>query len=270
VLDDAADKVLEVLPGSASPLRFYLQGGYWALPLLSYPQEIPLGVLGVEGQARLGGLVVNEQEALALLVAQVRAGLEDRCLQQGIFSALELITPEIEEIQQRRGQPRYADSPLLATVASSRPSTEDYPDLVKDAFNHYWGGPKLTESPLQGLRVVQSLLAEVDYSPAKALRAVLKRALEMLRPEGQRSMTTSDWQLYNIIDLKFIQGQRTRDVAARLAMSESDVYRKQRVAMAALAQIIAHMEEGQMANGAVDWPPRVYDTVEKKTSAYDL
>ena len=58
-------------------------------------------------------------------------------------------------------------------------------------------------------------------------------------------MTTNEWLLYNIVDLKFIQGQRARDVAARLAMSESDLYRKQRVAMAALAQIITRMEEEQ-------------------------
>jgi len=168
--------------------------------------------------------------------------LEDRHLQQGIFSALELIIPEIEQIQQRRSQPRYADSPLLASVTSP-PTADEYPDLVKDAFSHYWGGPKLTDNPLQRLRVVQALLVEYDYNPAKALRAVLRRALDMLRPDGQRSMTTSEWLLYNIVDLKFVQGQRARDVATRLAMSESDLYRKQRVAMDALAQIIVRMEE---------------------------
>jgi hypothetical protein len=227
-----------------SSLSFSLRGDYWLLPLLANSHSIPLGVLGVEAQAPLGDLTSDEEEALALLVEQARAGLEDRHLQQGIFSALELIIPGIERIQQRRSQPRYADSPLLGAVTSP-PAAEQYPDLVKDAFSHYWGGPKLTENPLQRLRIVQDVLAEHDYNPAKSLRAVLGRALEMLRPDGQRSMTTSDWLLYNIVDLKFVQGQRARDVAARLAMSESDLYRKQRVAMGALAEIIVRMEETQ-------------------------
>jgi len=239
---------------------FHLQGDYWLLPLRANSNSIPLGLLGIEARAPLRNLTSEEREALALLVEQARVGLEDRHLQQGIFSALELIIPEIEQIQQRRGQPRYADSPLLATVASP-PSADEYPDLVKDAFSHYWGGPKLTENPLQRLRIVQDMLADYDYNPAKALRAVLKRALEVLRPDGQRSMTTSEWLLYNIVDLKFIQGQRARDVAARLAMSESDLYRKQRVAMAALAEIIARMEEEQRARMATarDFPDKAQE-----------
>jgi hypothetical protein len=226
------------------PLWFRLQGHYWLLPLLANSHSIPLGLLGIEARAPLRDLASDERAALALLVEQARVGLEDRHLQQGIFSALELIIPEIERIQERRSQPRYADSPLLARVTSP-PTADEYPDLVKDAFSHYWGGPKLTENPLQRLRIVQDLLVEYDYNPAKALRAVLRRALDMLRPDGQRSMTTSEWLLYNIVDLKFIQGQRARDVATRLAMSESDLYRKQRVAMDALAQIIARMEADQ-------------------------
>jgi len=246
VLTKDGDEVLEGERDKMSPLHFGLQGGYWLLPLLANSHSTPLGLLGIEAPAPIHGLASDEREALALLVEQARGGLEDRHLQQGIFSALELIIPEIEQLQQRRSQPRYADSPLLATVTSP-PSADQYPDLLKDAFSHYWGGPKLTENALQRLRIVQDLLVEYDYNPAKTLRAVLKRALEMLRPDGQRRMTTSEWLLYNIVDLKFVRGQRARDVAARLAMSESDLYRKQRVAMAALAQIIARMEEDQQS-----------------------
>ena len=55
-------------------------------------------------------------------------------------------------------------------------------------------------------------------------------------------MTTTEWILYNILELKFVQGQRVRDVARRLAMSESDLYRKQRVAIENVAQTISTME----------------------------
>ena len=61
-------------------------------------------------------------------------------------------------------------------------------------------------------------------------------------------MTTAEWILYNILELKFIQGQKVRDVARRLAMSESDLYRKQRVAIENVATTISRMEEAAHSN----------------------
>ncbi|MGH2541394.1 MAG: hypothetical protein ACRDIB_01270, partial [Ardenticatenaceae bacterium] len=121
---------------------------------------------------------------------------------------------------------------------------------VKEALGHYWGGPRLTESPLLAMRVVRRKLQEHDNNPARALRAVLSDALDALRPAGEREMTTPEWLLYNILDLKYIQGRRARDVARSLAMSESDLYRKQRAAIEELARAIGKMEEeiGQEAD----------------------
>jgi hypothetical protein len=48
--------------------------------------------------------------------------------------------------------------------------------------------------------------------------------------------------LYNILEKKFLEGRKVRDVALRLAMSEADLYRKQRLAIEAVAQAIADME----------------------------
>jgi hypothetical protein len=118
----------------------------------------------------------------------------------------------------------------------------EFPRLVKDALSHYWGGPKLSDSPLLQLRIVEHALSEYDGNPIKALRAVLTQAIERLRPDGERKMTAAEWLLYNILELKFIQGRRVRDVALRLAMSESDLYRKQRVAIEEVANHIAEME----------------------------
>jgi hypothetical protein len=42
--------------------------------------------------------------------------------------------------------------------------------------------------------------------------------------------------------MKFIEGRKVRDVAARLAMSEADLYRKQRVAVEVVAKAILEME----------------------------
>jgi hypothetical protein len=42
--------------------------------------------------------------------------------------------------------------------------------------------------------------------------------------------------------LKIIQGQKVRDVARKLVMSESDLYRKQRAAFDEVARIVMDME----------------------------
>ena len=66
--------------------------------------------------------------------------------------------------------------------------------------------------------------------------------MERLKPEGDRKMTAGEWLLFNILELKFVQGQRVREIARQLALSESDLYRKQRVAIEAVAAALADME----------------------------
>jgi len=48
--------------------------------------------------------------------------------------------------------------------------------------------------------------------------------------------------LYNILELKFIEGKKVREIASRLAMSEADLYRKQRIAIEAVAKVIIELE----------------------------
>jgi hypothetical protein len=137
---------------------------------------------------------------------------------------------------------------VLTAADSDLVHDPDFNSMVRDALTHYWGGPKLTTSPLLDLQVVQEATDEQDGNPTKALRQVLTRAVEQQKPEGERSMTTAEWILYNILELKFIQGQKVRDVARRLAMSESDLYRKQRVAIENVARTISTMEEEAVAS----------------------
>jgi hypothetical protein len=113
---------------------------------------------------------------------------------------------------------------------------------VKDALTHYWGGPKLTESPLMGLIIVQQALVENQDTPSNALRAILRQAIDQVKPEGERRFT-GEWILYNILEMKFMEGRKVREIAMRLAMSEADLYRKQRVAVEAVASAIADMEQ---------------------------
>ena len=119
--------------------------------------------------------------------------------------------------------------------------------MVRDALSHYWGGPRLTESPLLALSIVQNSLKENEDNATRAMREILTKAIDRQKPEGDRSWTSADWILYNILELKFLQGRKVRDIARRLAMSESDLYRKQRVAIENVAKTISEMErvEGQ-------------------------
>jgi hypothetical protein len=72
-----------------------------------------------------------------------------------------------------------------------------------------------------------------------------------VRPEGERRFT-SEWLLYNILELKFLQGKKVRDVAMRLAVSEADLYRKQKVAIEEVARVIADLER-QSGEPAADY-----------------
>ena len=134
------------------------------------------------------------------------------------------------------------------TRASLSPETfsqdSDLVEWVKDALTHYWGGPKLTNSPLMKLRSVQMLSEEYEGNASNALRALLRRAVDQIKPEGDRRFT-SEWILYNILEMKFIEGRKVREVAGRLAMSEADLYRKQRVAVEAVARAILEMEQNE-------------------------
>ncbi|MCB0157549.1 MAG: sigma-70 family RNA polymerase sigma factor, partial [Caldilineaceae bacterium] len=114
---------------------------------------------------------------------------------------------------------------------------------VKDALSHYWGGPKLTRSPLIKLRIVTDTLDHAEGDPTKALRLVLGDAIERLKPEGKQNLSAPEWLLYNILEMRFIQGRKVREIADRLAMSESDLYRKQRVAIGQVARVLSEMEQ---------------------------
>src|SRR5262249_14652992 len=109
----------------------------------------------------------------------------------------------------------------------------------------------LTDSPLIRLRVVQEALSEHNGNASNALRAVLRQAIERIKPEGQRKFT-ADWILYNILDMKFLENRRVREVALRLAVSEADLYRKQRAAIEQVAHAIVAMER-EAAERASDY-----------------
>ena len=226
-------------------------GNYWVLPLYARRRpemdrdELPplLGLLGVARSDGRTTMEHDQRESLWLLAERAALALEDRQLQQRVFRSLADIQPQVEMIQRMRAASRY-DS-RAALEADPIPQEADLANWVRDALTHYWGGPKFTNNPLTKLQVVRELADKEDGNTANALRALLRRAVDEVRPRGDRKFTT-EWILYNILEMKFIEGRKVRDVAARLAMSEADLYRKQRVAIDAVARAIMEMEVNQL------------------------
>jgi hypothetical protein len=215
---------------------------YWLVPLYAVAEEETLvGFLGVAHN--LVNTPDDEQvEALSLLAQRAAMALQDRRMQQRVFTSLEALAPQVELLQRLRAAARYDGTEVLITPPDFSLEGHSLSGWVKDALSHYWGGPKLSQSPLLRLQVVQQALNEHDGNPTNALRAILREAIEQVKPEGERRFT-GEWILYNILEMKFLEGHKVREIAKRLAMSEADLYRKQRVAIEAVAKAIMAMEE---------------------------
>jgi hypothetical protein len=177
-----------------------------------------------------------------ILASRAAMALEDRYMQQKVFTSLESLTPQVDFIQRLRAASRYDGSEVLTYSDQALLENDELPVWVKDALSHYWGGPKLAKSPLMDLQVVQRALKSHKGNSTNALRSILRQAIERVRPEGERRFT-AEWILYNLLELKFLEGRKVREVAMRLSVSEADLYRKQRVAIEAVASAIIEMEE---------------------------
>jgi hypothetical protein len=219
---------------------------YWLIPLWAPDSAEAIGLLGVRSQPGDEGFNREQAEEMSILAGRASVALTDRLLQREVFGAVDRLVPQVEAVQRMRAAARYAGTEALTAPVNGALPEADLVNWVKEALGHYWGGPRLTSSPLLGLQVVRRTMQEHDDNPVNALRAILRRAIERVRPEGERRFT-AEWMLYNILEMKFLEGRKVRDVAMRLAMSEADLYRKQRVAIEAVARAVAEMEHE--ANG---------------------
>jgi len=225
---------------------FVRADGHWLVPLKSRTDGSPLGIIGIRGADLQPAFTDADLEAAYGLITRAELALEDMRLQKRIFGLLSGIDQDLSGIQGWRMSTGHAAE--LAAPAASTFDPNRSPgqvQAVKDALAQFWGGPKLSKSPLIHLRVVTERLAENDDVPARAIRSVLQEAIERQKPNGVRSLTSAEWTVYNILEMRFVQGMRTRDIAARLAMSESDYYRKQRVAIEEVADTLAQMEHAR-------------------------
>jgi hypothetical protein len=240
---------------------------YWLAPLFGESRDVQdgksldqlSGYLGVERDPQHD----PDEEQLAatrILARRAAQALDDVALQQQVFATMKALTPQVDLIQRLRAAARYAATANVLTSAELSLDDRDVSRWVKDALSHYWGGPKLSQSPLLRLEIVQRALDENGGNPTNALRSILQEAIDRVRPEGERRFT-GEWILYNILDLKFLEGRKVREIAMRLAMSEADLYRKQRVAIEAVAKSIMAMEKEARGKQPTQKPERIAEEI---------
>jgi len=247
--DDPLRDPLEATPNLTSEDNRELPGfgplfrwdRYWLAPLQTSSTAELVGVLGLKLEAEQFDFGAETVEALALVRERAAVALADRALQREVFAAVDRLVPQVEAVQRMRAAARYGGVQALTMPEASLPVDADLVNLVRQALSHYWGGPRLSQSPLLGLNVVREAVAANDGNAVNALRATLRRAIDRVRPQGERRFT-GEWMLYNILEMKFLEGRKVRDVAVRLAMSEADLYRKQKVAIESVARAMQEME----------------------------
>lgn len=200
-----------------------------------------IGILGVETAKNPVDLVDTQDTALLYtLVQRTEQTLDDIRLQEDIFASLEGLLPQIHMTRTRAEAIDYRPGRTQPQPTKLPPRDEVY-DQVWAALKHYWGGPGLMRSRLLEMEIVQEELKK-DDNPAHALRSVLQTAIEQHRPEGERSMTLPEWTIYNILNMRFVEKRRVRDVARRMSISEANLYRKQRTAIEAVTDTLLDME----------------------------
>lgn len=232
----------EFVAAQANLPKAFQWGSDLLVPMMDSEGNGSPRMLGLLGLSQMIGQAVDEEQSAALEILSERAllALRDWHLQEQLVQSMKTLSPQVEYIQRLRAAGSYDQNSVLQEEPPS--PNDDLTQWVRDALTHYWGGPKLTESPLLNLSVVQDAVENHDGNAANGIRAILRAAIERTRPEGERRFT-GEWTLYNILDLKFLEGKKVREIASRLAMSEADLYRKQRIAIEAVTKTILEMEE---------------------------
>jgi hypothetical protein len=234
------DNIIPAMINYGTKTDVFRWGNYLLLPLFDQESEerVLIGILGMDHDPNID-FDADEKQVLLLLSKRIVLALMNRNLQMDVFKKAQELGPQFEQFQKMWVESRFPSAEELAETDFSVPS--DMSNMVKEALTHFWGGPKLADSPLLKLNVVKKALDENNQNPTNALRAVLKSAIDSIKPEGDRKFT-GEWILYNILEMKFLQGKKVREVALKLAMSEADLYRKQRVAIETIARAIMDME----------------------------
>ncbi|GAB4552952.1 MAG: histidine kinase N-terminal 7TM domain-containing protein [Anaerolineae bacterium] len=226
---------------------------FWLVPLRSGRQMQRgrlIGVMGIWARSPEPNLQAEETAVFTILYQRAARVLDDMRFQADLFARVEDIIEESSVAGLESSTMRYGNAEEAARLSKVSESVnhplptenDEFTELIWSALRDYWGGPRLTDPRLLKLHQVELALAENENNPVKTVRVVLTKAIEALKPEGPRSMTAREWTLYNILDLRYVQGKKVRDTARSLALGDADFYRKQRIAVESVAQMILERE----------------------------
>ena len=205
-------------------------------------RALPIGILGLRnGSPELADAIAADH--MRAFISRVESSLDDLRLQSEMFNLLEGLLPQFQMTRSRALQLEYRQSSSQPPRLNSLPERKELFEQVRAALRHYWGGSGITQSNLVKLHVVQQRIRDGELTPVNALRKLLQDAISELKPQGERSMLSPEWTLYNILQLRFLENRKVREVARRLSMSEADLYRKQRVAILAVTDLILQLEQ---------------------------
>ena len=211
---------------------------------LDSQHSLTIGILGLlNTNGSLKEKLEDETNILQAFIDRVEQSLDDMQLQTEIYNVLEGLLPQFQMTRTRAEGVEYRYTGASNLQVDPLPNREEVFEQVRAALRHYWGGSGITQSNLFQLHVVQQQIKTEDDSPLNALRNLLEETINSLKPEGERKMASPEWTLYNILQLRFIEKRKVRDVARRLSMSEADLYRKQRVAIRNVADLILKQEQ---------------------------
>lgn len=177
------------------------------------------------------------------LVRRLETSLDDMRLQAEIYNLLEGLLPQFQMTRSRAEQVEYRQLVALAPNGDLLPDRMEVFEQVRAALRHYWGGSGISQSNLLNLKTVRRRMQVEEETPVNALRKQLADAINELKPSGERNLMSPEWTLYNILQLRFLENRRVREVARRLSMSEADLYRKQRVAIEAVTDLLLRQEQ---------------------------
>lgn len=251
LLDDSELlKLIAELPTDQGAIQHLPWREYVLIPILSRrvsgngTQALTIGVLGLRNDDDiLKDDVAAPESHLSSFVNRVETSLDDMRLQSEIYNLLEGLLPQFQMTRSRAVQVEYRQSPLSPPSIDPLPDRGELFEQVRAALRHYWGGSGISQSNLMKLRIVKHRIQTDEDTPVNALRKLLADSINALRPQGERKMMSPEWTLYNILQLRFLENRRVREVARRLSMSEADLYRKQRIAMLAVTDLIMKEEQ---------------------------
>jgi len=238
------------LPRERRAPPFMEWGDFALLPLRSSrasgngSEALTIGLLGLlNNESKLRDELTAPGGYLKAYVNRVETSLDDMHLQAEMYNLLEGLLPQFQMTRSRALQVEYRQSAALPPRINALPDRDELFEQVRAALRHYWGGSGITQSNMIMLRAVQSRIQNGEETPVNALRKLLEEAIASLKPEGERKLMSPEWTLYNILQLRFLENRKVREVARRLSMSEADLYRKQRIAILAVTDLILKQEQ---------------------------